>query len=129
MSYSMRIGNTRFFLVETIAISRNGNPLLGLYYKDMFGGYRGVEMSGFPKIILWNDKYLISKNHNGLDSTISSYVIINQDSVNTSDGDILGSHIFKEETDYNNYLQRIGLSESKMKIIDNRITWWELLFK
>lgn len=128
MSYSMRIGDTRFFLVETMAISKNGKPLLGLYCKDMYGGYKGVEMSGFPRIILWNDKYLISKNYNGNDTIITSYVIINQNSVNASDGDITILHNFKEETDYNNCLHQMGLSESKMKTINNSITWWELLF-
>ena len=101
MSYSMRIGGTRFFLVETMATSKEG---------------------------LWNEKYLISKNYDGKDTTITNYVIINQKSVNSSDGSIADIHIFKREKDYNNYLQNIGLSESDMKTINNRITWWELLF-
>lgn len=129
MSYSMRIGDTRFYLIETMAISKDGKPLLGLYCKDMYGGYKGLEMGGFPRIILWNDKYLISKNYNGKDTTITSYAIINQDSVNVLDGDIADLHIFKGETDYNKCLQRIGLSESRMKKINNNITWWELFFK
>ena len=130
MSYSMRIGETRFFLVETMATSKDGKPLLGLYFEVRNnGGYKGVEMSGFPKIILWNEKYLISKNYDGKDTTIANYVIINQNSVNSSDGSITDIHIYKREKDYNNYLQNIGLSESDMKTINNRITWWELLFK
>ena len=129
MSYDMRIGNTRLYLVETMATSEDGESLLGLYCKNVNGGYKGVEMNGFPRIILWNDEYLISKNYDGRDTTINSYVIINQDSINESDGDIAGIQIFKKEVDYNNYLHRIGLSESKMKIINNNITWWELFFK
>ena len=130
MSYSMRIGETRFFLVETMATSKDGKPLLGLYFEVRNnGGYKGVEMSGFPTIILWNEKYLISKNYDGKDTTIANYVIINQNSVNSSDGSITDIHIYKREKDYNNYLQNIGLSESDMKTINNRITWWELLFK
>lgn len=128
MSYSIRIGDTRFYLIETMAMSKDGKPLLGLYCKDIYGGYKGVEMGGFPRIILWNDKYLISKNYDGKDTIITSYVIINQDSVNALDGDIAGLHIFKGETDYNKCLHRIGLSESKMKTINNNITWWEFLF-
>ena len=129
MSYSMRIGGTRFFLVETMATSKEGKPLLGLYFEIRNnGGYKGVEMSGFPRIILWNEKYLISKNYDGKDTTITNYVIINQKSVNSSDGSIADIHIFKREKDYNNYLQNIGLSESDMKTINSRITWWELLF-
>lgn len=129
MSYSMRIGNTRFFLVETMANSNDGEPLLGLYCKVQDGGYKGVDMCGFPKIVLWNDKYVISKNHNGKDTTIISYVIINQDSVNASDGDIADLHVFNTETEYSNYLNIIGLPEREMKQIDCRISWWKLLFK
>ena len=129
MSYSMRIGNTPCYLVETMAISKDGRPLLGLYCKTKHGGYKGVEMRGFPKNVLWNDKYLISKNYNGNDMDIISYVIINQDSVNISDGDIADLHIFEAEADYYNYLRQIELSESEMEQIDYRITWWKLLFK
>ena len=129
MSYSMRIGDTNFYLVETMAMSEEGDPLLGLYHKDINDGYKGVEMSGFPKIILWNEKYLISKNYDGNVPTITSYVIICQDSVNISDGDIAGILLFKTEIEYNNYMKQIGVSESKMNQIDNRITWWKLLLK
>ena len=129
MSYSMRIGNTRFFLVETMANSKDGEPLLGLYFKVMDGGYKGVDMCGFRKIVLWNDKYIISKNQNGKDTTIISYVIINQDSVNASDGDVADLHVFNTETEYSNYINIIGLSEREMKQIDCHISWWELLFK
>ena len=129
MSYDMRIGDTRFYLVETMSTSEDGRSLLGLYHKDMYGGYKGVEMNGFPRIILWNDEYLISKNYDGRNTTINSYVIICQDSINESDSDIAGIQIFKKEVDYNNYLHQLGLSESKMKIINNNITWWELFFK
>ena len=129
MSYSLRIGNTSFFLIETMATSKDGKPLMGLYCKVRNDGYKGVEMSGYPRIILWNEKYLISKNYDGNNTTIINYVIINQNSVNESDGDITDIHFFKGETDYNKYIQQIGLSESNMKRINNRIKWWELLFK
>ncbi len=128
MSYSMRIGDTRFFLLETMAMSKDGKPLLGLYCEVMGGGYKGVEMRGFPRHILWNEDYLISKNYDGNDTTITNYVVINQDSVNLTDGNISGLRDFKAEADYINYVQQIGLSESKMKQIDNHITWWKMLF-
>ena len=96
ISYSMRIGDTSFYLVETMATSEEGKPLLGLYFEVRNnGGYKGVEMSGFPRIILWNEKYLISKNYDGKDTTITNYVIINQKSVNSSDGSIADIHIYK----------------------------------
>ncbi len=130
MSYSMRIGNTRFYLLESIYTPNDGMPLLDLYYKDeLTDGYKGVEMSGFPKNILWNEKFLISKNYNGNASTIISYVIINLDSVNVYGDNELKLHNFKTETEYNKYLQQEGISESQMKQVDNRISWWELLFK
>lgn len=129
MSYSMKIANSNFYLVETMATSKEGKPLLGLYYKDKYGGYKGVDMSGFPKIILWNDKYLITKNYDGNDSSITSYVIINLDSVSASNGIISEPLILKTTTEYNDYMQQNRLSELKMKQIDNCILWWELLLK
>ena len=104
-SYSRRIGNTGFYLVETMA----------------------VEMPGFPKAILWNDKYLISKNYDGNSLKFSSYVIINLNSVNASDGNIEDIHIFITEADYYTYLQQTGLSESNMNQTDNHIAWWEVI--
>ena len=128
MSYSMRIGNTSFYLVETMAMSNDGKPLLGLYHKE-YGGYKGVEISGFPKNILWNNKYLISKNFDGKDTTITNYIIINLDSVDVSNNVMKGLIILKTATEYNNYLQHNRLSESKMKQIDNRTSWWKALLK
>lgn len=129
MSYSMRIGDTQFYLVETAATSKDGRPLLGLYCKDMYGGYKGVNMSVFPRFVFWNDTYLISKNCDGNNTKITRYIVINRDSVNESDGDIAVLHIFKTEMEYRNYLNKIDLSEAEMKQIDNHITWWKLLFK
>lgn len=128
MSYSMKIGNTQFYLVETMASSNDGKPLLGLYTKAKYG-YKGVDMCGFPRFILWNDQYLISKNYNGNDTTIINYVIINRDSVNSYDGEITDIHIFLTEKEYKNYLKKKNISEAEMKQIDNHITWLELLFK
>ena len=42
LSYSRRIGDTRFYLVETFATSKKGKPLAGLFYKRTDGlGYDG----------------------------------------------------------------------------------------
>ena len=48
MSYSMRIGGTRFFLVETMATSKEGKPLLGLYFeiRNNGGVYKVFEREG-----------------------------------------------------------------------------------
>lgn len=125
-SYSRRIGNTGFYFVETMAMSKDGKPLADLYYKTPFE-YKGVEMPEFPKAILWNDKYLISKNYDGNSLKFSSYVIINLNSVNASDGNIEDIHIFITEADYYTYLQQTGLSESNMNQTDNHIAWWEVI--
>ena len=46
-SYSRRIGNTRFYLVETMVDSKDGKPLAGLYYKPIaVSGYCGEESEG-----------------------------------------------------------------------------------
>lgn len=129
MSYSMKIGNTSFYLVETMATSGDGKTLLGLCHKDINGGYKGVEMIGFPKNILWDDKYLISKNYDGNTPTIINYVIIKLDDINVSDGTASELYVFNTKMDYNNFLHKKGLSECNMKQIDNSILWWELLFK
>ena len=53
-SYSRRIGNTRFYLVKTIADSKDGKPLVGLYYKPIAtSGYCGENTPGFPKTVYW----------------------------------------------------------------------------
>ena len=84
LSYSRRIGNTHFYLVETMALSEKGESLAGLYYRsDSTTGYIGEMTPGFPLIILWNDKYLISKNYDGNHPIIIKYVVINLDSINT----------------------------------------------
>lgn len=129
MSYSMKIGNTSFYLVETMATSDDGKTLLALCHKDINGGYKGIEMSGFPKNILWNDKYLISKNYDGNTPIIINYVIIKLNNINVSDGVISELYVLNTKTEYNNFLQQRGLSESNLKQIDNHILWWELLFK
>lgn len=129
MSYSMKIGNTSFYLVETMATSDDGKTLLALCHKDINGGYKGIEMSGFPKNILWNDKYLISKYYDGNTPIIINYVIIKLNNINVSDGVISELYVLNTKTEYNNFLQQRGLSESNLKQIDNHILWWELLFK
>lgn len=49
-SYSRKIGDTRFYLVETMAISKDGKPLVGLYYKPTSeSGFIGEKTPGFPK--------------------------------------------------------------------------------
>lgn len=125
LSYSRRIGNTRFYLVETMANSKEGKPLAGLYYKVTgdSGGYKGVEMSGYPKMILWNDKYIISKNYDGNNENIIGYVVINQNSVNTTNGYIEEIYHFTSETDYYAFLRQIKLSESKLNETGNHILW------
>lgn len=129
MSYSMKIGNTDFYLVETMATSDNGKTLLSLCHKDINGGYKGVEMKGFPKNVLWNESYLISKNYDGNTPRIINYVIIKLDSITVSNGAISELQVLNTKTEYNNFLLQRGLSESSMKQIDNCILWWELLFK
>lgn len=129
MSYSMRIGDTSFYLVETMATSDDGKTILGLCYKDMNGGYKGVEMNGFPKNVLWNDKYLISKNYDGKAPAITNYVVIKLGNRSVSIDTISELFVFTTKTEYNSFLQQRGISEFNMKQIDNRILWWELLFK
>ena len=126
LSYSRRIGNTHFYLVETMALSEKGESLAGLYYRsDSTTGYIGEMTPGFPLIILWNDKYLISKNYDGNHPIIIKYVVINLDSINTDYyKEPKGIRTFSKRNDYLNYLQERHLSESNMNQTDNHIGWW-----
>ena len=128
-SYSRRIGNTRFYLVETMVDSKAGKPLAGLYYKPIAtSGFCGENTPGFPKIIYWNDKFVISKNFDGNNPEIVEYVIINLDSIEPNYGEMNDIHIFRNEEEYYTYLKQITLSEADMNQTDNHIAWWEILF-
>ena len=128
-SYSRRIGNTRFYLVETMEDSKDGKPLAGLYYKPIAtSGFCGEHTPGFPKIILWNDRFVISKNFDGNNPEIVEYVIINLDSIDPNYGEMKDIHRFRNEEDYYAYLKQIKISEADMNQTDNHIAWWETLF-
>ena len=128
-SYSRRIGNTRFYLVETMVDSKTGKPLAGLYYKPIAtSGFCGENTPGFPKIIYWNDKFVISKNFDGNNHEIVEYVIINLDSIDPNNGEMKDIHRFRNEEEYYTYLKQIKLSEADMNQTDNHIAWWEILF-
>ena len=129
-SYSRRIGNTRFYLVETMVDSKTGKPLAGLYYKPIAtSGFCGENTPGFPKIIYWNDKFVISKNFDGNNHEIVEYVIINLDSIEPNYGEMNDIHRFRNEEEYYTYLKQIKLSEADMNQTDNHIAWWETLFR
>lgn len=128
-SYSRRIGNTRFYLVETMEDSKDGKPLAGLYYKPIAtSGFCGENTPGFPKIIHWNDRFVISKNFDGNNPEIVEYVIINLDSIDPNFGEMKDIHRFRNEEDYYSYLKQIKISEADMNQTDNHIAWWETLF-
>ena len=128
-SYSRRIGNTRFYLVETMVDSKTCKPLAGLYYKPIAtSGFCGENTPGFPKIIYWNDKFVISKNFDGNNHEIVEYVIINLDSIEPNYGEMNDIHRFRNEEEYYTYLKQIKLSEADMNQTDNHIAWWEILF-
>ena len=128
-SYSRRIGNTRFYLVETMVDSKAGKPLAGLYYKPIAtSGFCGENTPGFPKIIYWNDKFVISKNFDGNNPEIVEYVIIHLDSIEPNYGEMKDIHRFRNEEEYYTYLKQIKLSEADMNQTDNHIAWWKILF-
>ena len=71
-----------------MAISKDGKPLVGLYYKPTSeSGFIGEKTPGFPKKIYWNNKFLIAKNYDGNHPEITSYIIINLDSGHASNGE------------------------------------------
>lgn len=115
LSYSRRIGDTRFYLVESMAISKEGKPLIGLYYQpETISAYCGEYTPGFPRVILWNDKYLISKNYDGNTPDNIKYIVINMDSINVDNGEMTDIHVFTEENDYCNYIKQLNLTESDL---------------
>lgn len=124
-SYSRRIGDTNFYLVETMTNSKDGKPLAGLFYKMADeGGYAGEMSSGFPKSILWNERYLISKNYDGIKPDVIMYVVIDMDSIEPLLGRRTGIHVFEREEDYSNFMKQINIKESEMNQTDNHIGWW-----
>ena len=125
-SYSRKIGDTRFYLVETMAISKDGKPLVGLYYKPTSeSGFIGEKTPGFPKKIYWNNKFLIAKNYDGNHPEITSYIIINLDSVDSSNGELNGVKRFTLKSDYYAFLHQINVSEQTMSQTDNNLAWWK----
>ncbi len=127
--YSRRIGNTRFYLVETMANSKDGKPLAGLFYKPTaVSSYNGENTPGFPKTILWNEHYIISKNFDGNNDEIVEYIIINMDSIKPEFGEMKKVNRFHDENTYYNYLRQINLSEADMSHTDNHIVWWQSLY-
>ena len=78
--------------------------------------------------ILWNDRYIISKNFDGNKPEIVEYVIINIDSIESNFGEMKDIRRFQNKEDYYNYLKRIKLSEADMNQTDNHFAWWEALF-
>lgn len=128
-SYSRRIGNTRFYLVETMVDSKDGKPLAALYYKPIAtSGFCGENTPGFPMIIYWNERFVISKNFDGSNPKIVEYVIINLDSIEPNYGEMKDIHRFRNEEGYYAYLKQIKISEADMNQTDNHIAWWETLF-
>lgn len=123
LSYSRRIGDTHFYLVETMAISKEGKILVGLYYQPKaISGYCGEFTPGFPQTILWNKKYLISKNYDGNTPDIIEYIVINMDSINADNGEMTDIHVLTEEKDYYNYLKQLNLKESDLNETPAEIT-------
>ena len=128
-SYSRRIGNTRFYLVETMVDSKDGKPLAGLYYKPIaVSGYCGENTLGFPKTIYWNNQYVISKNYDGKSPEITEYVIINLDNIDPNNGEMKDIQRFRNEKEYYIYMKQMKISEADMNQTDNHIAWWEKLF-
>ncbi|MCF2590575.1 hypothetical protein JQM97_06355 [Prevotella hominis] len=124
LSYSRRIGDTRFYLVETFATSKKGKPLAGLFYKRTDGlGYDGELTYEFPKVILWNDKYLIAKNYDGNNPAITSYTVINLKCTNTINNMSSCIRKFTKKNDYENFLKENNIKESAMNKTDNHILW------
>ena len=127
LSYKRQIGDTCFYLVRTMA-NKDGKELAGLFYtQDARLGYYGGFSPGFPKSILWNERYLISKNFDSEKSDILYYLVIDMDSINANGILDKNVHVFETESDYFIYLKQINLSESHMNKTDNHIVWWESL--
>jgi hypothetical protein len=113
-----------------MAISKEGKPLTGLYYQpETLSAYCGEFTPGFPRTILWNDKYLISKNYDGNTPDIIKYIVINMDSINVDNGEMTDIHVFTEEKDYYNYIKKLNLIESDLNETPAEISMeWGLFF-
>ena len=127
-----RIGDTNFYLVETMAESSEGKPLPGLYYSrnPQKEGFSGTNLGAIPFQLLWNNTYIVVKCTDRDSKRLIKYCIIKF--CNTSIHGRAGNYVLHEYTtkkEYERAMGYYGLNESEMNQTDNRIPWslhlWE----
>ncbi len=127
-----RIGDTNFYLVETMAMSSNGKPLPGLYYSQNTSeeGFCGINLGAVPSQILWNCRYIVVKCIDRDNKKLISYCIIKILKTSSFDpADNYELHEYTKKDEYEKAMRNFGLKESEMNHTDNIIPWslhlWE----
>ena len=121
-----RIGDTNFFLVETMAESLEGRPLPDLYYSRNAGkdGFSGVNQRGIPYQIFWNGHFLVVKCSDRDSKRTINYCIIEfSDSPISNRTGNYDLHEYAGKREYEKAMLFFGLKESEMNQTDSRIPW------
>ncbi|MCM1078170.1 MAG: hypothetical protein NC344_01765 [Bacteroidales bacterium] len=121
-----RIGNTSFYLVETMAISSEGHPLPNLYYSQnpYKDGFSGINQKGIPYRIFWNERFIVIKCSDINSKKIINYCIIKDlKTTNKNPDDNYNLHEYNRKDEYEEAMRFFGLNESEMFQTDNNIPW------
>lgn len=121
-----RIGNTNFYLVETMAISPEGYPLPNLYYSQnpRKNGFSGINQKGIPYQIFWNERFLVVKCSDTDSGKIINYCVMEDlKTTNKNPGNNYNLHEYATKKEYEEAMKLFGLNEIEMNQTDNNIPW------
>ena len=121
-----RIGDTNFYLVETMANSSDGRPLPGLYYSrnPSEKGFSGISLDGVPYQIFWNNSYIVVVCTDREGKIIAKYCIIKILITSSADcADDYEVYEYATKNEYEKAMCYYGLKPSEMNHTDNRIPW------
>lgn len=121
-----RIGNTNYYLVETMAISSEGTPLPNLYYSQNPGkdGFSGINQKGIPYLIFWNERFVVVKCSDINSKRITNYCIIeNFKTTNKNPDKNYNLHEYATMEEYKEAMKLFGLNEIEMYQTNNSIPW------
>lgn len=115
-----RIGDTNFYLVETMAISSEGKPLPGLYYsrRPQEKGFSGVSLGAIPFQLFWNNRYIVVKCTDRDSKRLIKYCIIKiLNTAFTDPEDNYELHEYTTEEEYEGdgllWFERIGTESNR----------------
>ena len=117
-----RIGNTNFYLVEIMTMDSNGKMLPDIYWRENVSEdyFLHVNVKGFPKIVYWDNNYILVHSSDNKSDEIFSYSIITQN-LKQDNGVQWDVQSYDSIVTYQLALHRLGLDETKMDSTDTKI--------